>query len=98
MFLDLAEDCARQRQSMIMKNWNDHLDEFLTFTKRAILKNSGNVSHEKAEIIAHQTFDAFDHKRRDVEKIAAEKEYLEELEILEKNLMQKNKECTTEAK
>jgi len=76
---------------MTMKNWSEHLDEFLAFTKRAILKNAGSISHEQAEMLAHEKFETFDHKRLDAEKKASENEYLEELEVLEKNLIQKKK-------
>jgi hypothetical protein len=82
MFLDFAEDQARQRSSMTMKTWEDRLDEFLTFTKRKVLKNAGRISHDVAEKIAHEKFEAFDLKRREAERISAENEHLKELELL----------------
>ncbi|MDF3054701.1 MAG: hypothetical protein K0Q74_608 [Gammaproteobacteria bacterium] len=44
MFLDFAEDQARRRQAMAMKNWEERLDAFLTFNDRAVLTNAGSIS------------------------------------------------------
>ena len=49
MFLDHAEDMARQKIPMYMKNWVATLDEFLTFRKRNILQGSGKVSNAEME-------------------------------------------------
>jgi len=49
MFLDHAEDMARQRIPMYMKDWVASLDEFLTFRKRNILQGSGKVSNAEME-------------------------------------------------
>jgi hypothetical protein len=49
MFLDHAEDMARQKIPMYMKNWVATLDEFLTFRRRNILHGSGKVSKEDME-------------------------------------------------
>jgi hypothetical protein len=44
MFLDHAEDMARQKIPMYMKDWTATLDEFLAFRKRNILQGRGKVS------------------------------------------------------
>ena len=49
MFLDHAEDMARQKIPMYMKDWVASLDEFLTFRKRNILQGSGKVSNAEME-------------------------------------------------
>jgi hypothetical protein len=49
MFLDHAEDLARQKIPMYMKDWAVTLDEFLTFRKRNILQGSGKVSNMEME-------------------------------------------------
>jgi hypothetical protein len=87
MFLDVAEDQARQRNPMTMKNWEERLDEFLTFTKRPILKHSGNISHERAEQLVHERYDLFDEKRRKIEASVAEEEHIRELETLGKDIV-----------
>ena len=49
MFLDHAEDMARQKTPMYMKDWVATLDEFLTFRRRSILQGSGKVSNADME-------------------------------------------------
>jgi len=49
MFLDHAEDMARQKIPMYMKDWVASLDEFLTFRKRNILQGSGKISNADME-------------------------------------------------
>ena len=49
MFLDHAEDMARQKTPMYMKDWVASLNEFLTFRRRNILHGSGSVSHAEME-------------------------------------------------
>jgi hypothetical protein len=89
MFLDFAEDQARRRQAMTMKNWEERLDAFLAFNDRPVLIHAGSISHEKAEQFAHEHFHLFDKQRRIAENLAAEEEYLQELEVLEKKSGQK---------
>ena len=84
MFLDFAADQAKRRQAMTMKNWEERLDDFLKFNDRSVLTHAGSISHEKAEQLAHERFSKFDEQCRNVETLAAEEEYLHELEILEK--------------
>ncbi len=84
MFLDFAEDQAIRRQAMTMKNWEERLDAFLTFNDRAVLTHAGSISHEKAEQLANERFDLFNEKRRTAETLTAEKEHLQELEVLER--------------
>lgn len=69
---------------MTMKNWEERLDDFLKFNDRSVLTHAGSILHEKAEQLAHERFSKFDEQRRNVEALAAEEEYLNELEILEK--------------
>jgi hypothetical protein len=56
MFLDHAEDMARQQQTIYMEDWQHALDEFLIFRRREILKGRGKVSHEKMERLALTEF------------------------------------------
>ncbi|TAL26770.1 MAG: hydroxyacid dehydrogenase [Alphaproteobacteria bacterium] len=86
MFLDTAEDTAQRRQVMRMKDWEQRLDEFLRFNERDVLKTAGKVSHDAAEQIAHQHYEAFDLKRRESETIAAERAAAKELTDLAKQI------------
>jgi len=84
MFLDTAEDTAKHQQVMHMKDWEHRLDEFLQFHKRKVLTHAGNVSHDRVEKIAYNRYEIFDANRREQEKISAEIEAAEELEMLQR--------------
>lgn len=49
MFLDHAEDMARGKTPMTMKDWNNSLNEFLQFRRRKILEGKGKVSRDQME-------------------------------------------------
>lgn len=86
IFLDFAEDKANRRQVMTMRQWEEQLDSFLGFYERAVLTHAGSISHEKAEALVCEQFNRFDVQRRNMEKLAVEEEYLQELKALEKEI------------
>ena len=53
MFLVFAEDEAKERHLMTMKDWIESTDNLLRFRRKKVLDNSGRISHyealEKAE-------------------------------------------------
>ena len=49
MFLDHAEDMARDKTPMTMNDWDNSLNEFLKFRRREILEGKGKVSREEME-------------------------------------------------
>lgn len=63
MFLDFAEDQARRRRQIFLRDWRVRLDDFLHFTQREILDDAGTVSREDADRIAHEHYERF-HERR----------------------------------
>lgn len=63
MFLDHAEDMARQNIPMHMKDWVETLNEFLKFRRRDILMNAGKISKELAEKKALEQYEIFNKKR-----------------------------------
>lgn len=48
MFLVFAEDEAKERHIMTMKDWINATDNLLKFRKKKVLNNSGNISHKEA--------------------------------------------------
>lgn len=48
MFLVFAEDEAKQRHVMTMKDWIDATDDLLKFRRKEILNNSDSISHKEA--------------------------------------------------
>lgn len=63
MYLDYAEDQARRRQVLYMRDWRERLDAFLQFNQRAILTDAGTVSRAVADRLALDEYDKF-HARR----------------------------------
>ena len=48
MFLDFAEDQARRRQQIFLRDWQTKLDEFLRFNDRNVLPDAGTVTRDEA--------------------------------------------------
>lgn len=64
MYLDYAEDQAKQHIPMYMKNWEEKLDAFLRFTGRNILNNAGNITKEFADKLAIEQYNVYDENRK----------------------------------
>lgn len=80
MFLDAAELRANRRQTIRLTEWEVLLDTFLAANELPLLRSAGNISAKQAEQIAHIRYAAFDEKRKEVERLAAETSDIEELE------------------
>jgi len=72
MYLDYAEDQARRRRPIYMKDWREKLDAFLKFNEREILTNAGRVSMEVAQKLALDAYDRFNRRRLDEDARAAD--------------------------
>ena len=59
MFLVFAEDEAKERNVMTMKDWIDATDNLLKFRRKDILKNSGNISHKQAVLKAESEYEKY---------------------------------------
>jgi hypothetical protein len=64
MWLDFAEDQARRRKQVFLKDWQVKLDEFLHFNERKVLGGPGKVSHQEAVRRAEAEFGRFTARRR----------------------------------
>ncbi len=84
MYLDYAEDQAKRRKTMTMREWEDKLDTFLSFNERDILKHAGKISQTVAEKLAQECYEEFDATRREAERLAADQEDVGTLEDIEK--------------
>lgn len=49
MWLDFAEDQARRRQQVFLRDWQDKLDQFLQFNDREVLQGAGKVTKKMAD-------------------------------------------------
>ena len=59
LFLIFAEDEAKQRHVMTMKDWIDATDDLLKFRRKEILNNSGSISHKEAVEKAEKEYEKF---------------------------------------
>jgi hypothetical protein len=91
MFLDFAEDQARRRKQVFMRDWRTKLDEFLRFNDRTVLGHAGKVSRETADRRAFGQYEEF-HQRRLAEMDAkAERDTMDALENMAKALPKRRK-------
>ena len=64
MWLDFAEDQARRRKQVFLKDWETKLDEFLRFNERAVLGGKGSVTKTAADARAEAEYEEFAARRR----------------------------------
>jgi hypothetical protein len=86
MYLDFAEDQARRRKTMTMAEWAEKLDAFLAFNERELLTHAGKLRAEVAEALALEHYAAFDTRRREAERLAADADDLKEIAEIERRL------------
>jgi hypothetical protein len=75
MYLDFAEDQARRRRALYMKDWREKLDAFLHFNEREILEHSGKVSMEVAQKLALGEYEKFQKRRLKAEAEEDDREF-----------------------
>jgi hypothetical protein len=64
MWLDFAEDQARRRKEVFLKDWAEKLDAFLEFNERDVLNGAGRVSKKQADAHAEAQYEEFAARRR----------------------------------
>ena len=86
MWLDYAEDQAKRRKQVFMKDWERKLDEFLAFNDRKILPGAGSVSKKDADDFAKDEYDRFAQRRREYKEAIGQEESIKQLEEAAKQL------------
>ena len=84
MYLDYAEDQAKQRKTITMAHWSDKLDAFLQFNERDLLTHAGKVEMAVAKKLAEERYQKFDDSRRKRKAIEADEADIRELEAFTK--------------
>lgn len=64
MWLDFAEDQARRRKEVFLKDWTEKLDAFLKFNDRNVLDGAGRMSKRQADAHAEEQYEQFAAQRR----------------------------------
>lgn len=86
MWLDFAEDQARRRKQVFLKNWDAKLNEFLKFNERAVLPDKGKVSKADADRRAEAEYEEFAARRRAMLEAEGERAQQQALEDAAKKL------------
>ncbi|MEB7534196.1 virulence RhuM family protein [Klebsiella aerogenes] len=74
MWLDFAEDQARRRQQVFLRDWQDKLDQFLQFNDRKVLQDTGKVSKKMAAEKAQAEYSQFAEQQRRLKEAEGEKD------------------------
>jgi hypothetical protein len=91
MFLDYAEDQAKRRKQVFLKDWMTKLDDFLKFNERGVLPDAGKVSREAADGKAIEEYERFSERRRAQIEEQAQRDSIKQLEDLAKKLPKRRK-------
>ncbi|MCK5675634.1 MAG: virulence RhuM family protein [Verrucomicrobia bacterium] len=84
MWLDYAEDQARRRKQVFLKDWAERLDQFLEFNERDVLVDKGRVSKEAADAHARNQYGSFEVRKREFKEQAGAADAIKALEDLSK--------------
>lgn len=74
MWLDFAEDQARRRQQVFLRDWQEKLDQFLQFNDREVLQGAGTVSKKTADEKAQSEYIQFAEQQRRLKEVEGEKD------------------------
>lgn len=86
-FFDLAEIKAQEQTKMYMKDWIAELDRFVNMYGKGVLENAWNISNDKAIEKAEKEYRKYQAKTLS----PVEKEYLENIKVLQKKVEKKSK-------
>jgi hypothetical protein len=92
MWLDFAEDQARRRKQVFLRDWETKLDEFLRFNERAVLAGKGTVSKADADARAESEYEAFAARRRALLEAEGERDAVDTFEAAARKLPNSRKE------
>ena len=86
MWLDFAEDQAKRRKQIFLKDWTQKLDDFLRFNERPIQQNHGSISRTAANEHAYHEYELFAASRRALKEAEGERLLEYDLENIAKRL------------
>jgi hypothetical protein len=86
MFLDYAEDQARRRKQIFLRDWQSRLDDFLRFNERAVLPDAGKTTRDEAHHHAREEYEQFEERRRMSAESQGETALMEQLEETARNM------------
>lgn len=91
MWLDFAEDQAKRRKQVFMKDWEQRLDDFLRFNDRQVVGHAGKISKQAADGFAKEQYEQFTKRRREHKEMLGAQETIKELEAAASKLLSRDK-------
>ena len=91
VFLESAELRAKRRQNLTTEFWRETVDRLLGFNDLEILRGHGRISAKAAEAFAREEYAKFDAKRKAAEALAADRDDLATLDLLETEVKKRPK-------
>lgn len=77
MWLDFAEDQARRRKQIFLRDWQDKLDQFLQFNDREVLHDAGKITKKIADDKALAEYSRFTEQQRRLKETEGEKDIVD---------------------
>ncbi|MFI8319115.1 virulence RhuM family protein [Kosakonia cowanii] len=77
MWLDFAEDQARRRKQIFLRDWQDKLDQFLQFNDREVLHDAGKITKKIADEKALAEYSRFTEQQRRLKETEGEKDIVD---------------------
>ena len=74
MWLDFAEDQAKRRKQVFLRDWQTKLDQFLQFNDRDVLEGAGKISKKAADEKACSEYIEYEKKQRLLKEAEGEKD------------------------
>ena len=84
MWLDFAEDQAKRKKQIFLRDWQEKLDQFLQFNDREVLQGAGNISKEQADAKAAVEYERYSAAQRAIKEQQGEGDIVELIEISRK--------------
>ncbi|MAA63740.1 MAG: hydroxyacid dehydrogenase [Alteromonadaceae bacterium] len=84
MWLDFAEDQAKRRKQVFLKDWEQKLSDFLRFNEREVLSGAGTISKQDADKKASLEYQEFEQRRREALEASGAEDTIRQLESLSK--------------
>ena len=84
MWLDFAEDQAKRKKQIFLRDWQEKLDQFLQFNDREVLQDAGKISKKQADEKAAAEYERYAAAQRAIKEQQGESDIAELLALSQK--------------
>ena len=85
MWLDFAEDQAKRKKQIFLRDWQEKLDQFLQFNDRNVLQGAGTISKKQADEKAAAEYERYAAAQRAIKEQQGENDIAELLDFGRRN-------------